>query len=152
METSCSQRGEAQVRERSEITIAIVGGNTVAGHALSLLLKGAGYETIILKTPPTGPEGNLPGAADLLLVSPGLLSERRETILAALRRSGRKLHIPVLAFSSAIEEGLFGAESSGATWPVEFGGLAHAIEAALGGKAEIGPAIVANPIGETALP
>ena len=101
------------MRDRTEITIAIVGGNTVAGLALSFLLRGAGYETIILKTPPTGPEGNL---------------------------------LP------AIEEELFGAESSGATWPVEIGGLARTIEAALGGKVEIGPAIVANPIGETALP
>lgn len=132
------------MQDRSEVTIAIVGGNTVAGHALSILLKGAGYETIILKTPPTGPAGNIPGAVDLLLVSPGLRNERRERILAALRRSERMLRIPVLAFSSAIEEGLFGAESSGATessgstWPVEIGGLARAIEAALAGKAEVG--------------
>jgi hypothetical protein len=39
MEAPGSRIGEAQVRERSEITIAIVGGNTVAGHALSLLLE-----------------------------------------------------------------------------------------------------------------
>jgi DNA-binding NarL/FixJ family response regulator len=49
METPGSQIGEAQVRDRSEITIAVVGGNTVAGHALSLLLKGAGY---VLKDAP----------------------------------------------------------------------------------------------------
>jgi hypothetical protein len=138
MGTPGSQRGEAQVQDRSEVTIAIVGGNTVADHALSLLLQGAGYETIILKTPPTGPAGNLPGPVDLLLVSPGLRNERRKKILAALRGSGRMLRIPVLAFSPAIEEGLFGAESSGATWPVEIGGLARAIEAELGGKAEVG--------------
>ena len=139
------------MQQRSDITIAIVGGNTVAGHALSLLLKGAGYATKILKVPPADPE-DLPGAADLLLVSPGLRNERREEILATLKGSERMLRIPVLAFSSAIEEGLFGEEGSGATWPVDIGGLASAIEAVLGGEAEIGPAIVTNPLREVALP
>jgi hypothetical protein len=151
METPGSRRGEAQVQDRSKITIAIVGGNTVADHALSLLLKGSGYENKILKVPPAGPE-DLPGAVDLLLVSPGLRKERRERVLAALRGSEQMQRIPVLAFSSAIEEGLYGAERSGATWPVDIGGLARAIEAALGGRAEVGPVIVANPIGEAALP
>jgi hypothetical protein len=132
------------VPDRSGITIAIVGGETVAGHALSLLLKGAGYETIILKNPPMGLAGNLPGDVDLLLVSPGMRKEQREKILAALRGSEQMLRIPVLAFSSAIEEGLFATESSGTTWPVDIGGLARAIEAALGGKSEIVTAIVAN--------
>jgi len=139
------------VPDRSGITIAIVGGNTVAGHALSLLLKGAGYETKILKVPPAGPE-NLQGVVDLLLVSPGMRKEQREKILAALRGSEQMLSIPVLAFSSVIEEGIFATKSSSATWPVDIGGLARAIEAALGGKWEIGTAIVANPIGEAALP
>lgn len=137
--------------DRSGITIAIIGGNTVAGHALSLLLKGAGYETTILKTPPTGSAAASFEDLDLLLVSPGLGDKRREKILATLRGSERLLRIPVLAFSSAIEEGLFGAESSGATWPVEVGALARAIEAALGGKGQIGPVVVANPVGDAAL-
>jgi hypothetical protein len=140
------------VRDRSEIKIAIIGGNTVAGHALSLLLKGAGYETTILKTPPTGPVRNLQGAVDLLLVSPGMRNERREKVLADLRGSERMLHIPVITFSSAVEEGLFGEEDSGATWPVDIGCLARAIEAALGGEAKIGPAMVANSVGEAAPP
>jgi hypothetical protein len=128
-----SQRGAAQVQDRSDITIAIVGGNTVAGHALSLLLKGAGYETRILEVPPAGPE-DLPGSVDLLLVSPGLRNERREKIFATLRDPERMLRIPVLAFSPTIEEELFGDEGSGATWPVEIGGLVSRIEAALGGE------------------
>ena len=58
----------------------------------------------------------------------------------------------VLAFTSAIEEGLFGDEVTGATWPVEIGGLVRGIEATLGGEAEIGLAIVANSVvGELAL-
>lgn len=151
METPGSQIGERTDPAPMHITIAVVGGNTVAGHALSLLLKGAGYETKILKVPPAGPE-DLPGVVDLLLVSPGLRNERRVKILAALRRSEQMLRIPVLAFSSAIEEGLFGEEGSGAMWPVEIGGLARAIEAVLGEEAEIGSTFVADPVGEAALP
>jgi hypothetical protein len=138
MEVPALKEEKYQVRNRSEITIAIVGGNTVAGHALSLLLKGAGYETTILKAPPTGSAAASFEDLDLLLVSPGLDDKRREKILATLRESERLLRMPVLAFSSAIEEGIFGAERSGATWPVEIGGLARAIEAALGGKVEGG--------------
>jgi len=141
------------VRDRAEITIAIVGGNTVADHALSLPLKGAGYETTILKAPPTGAADVLLDGLDLLLVSPGLRNERREKILAALRGSERRMRIPVISFSSAIEEGLFGEEDSGATWPVDIGGLARPIEVALAGKAEVGQSLVANPVdGEVALP
>jgi hypothetical protein len=151
MEAPGSQRGEAQVHDRSDITIAIIGGNTVAGHALWLLLTRAGYETRILKAPPAGRE-NLPGVVDLLIVAPGLRNERREKIFAALKGSERKLCVPVLTFSSAIEERLFGEESTGATWPVDIGDLARAIEAALGAKVPIRPAIVASPFGEAALP
>jgi hypothetical protein len=89
---------------------------------------------------------------DLMLVSPGLRDEQREEIFAALEGSERMLRIPVLAFSPAVEEGLFVKESSGATWPVDIGGLVRAIEAALGGKAKIEPAIVANALGGSALP
>jgi hypothetical protein len=39
MEVPAPREEKHQVRNRSEITIAIVGGNTVAGHALSLLLE-----------------------------------------------------------------------------------------------------------------
>jgi hypothetical protein len=138
------------VRDRSDITIAIIGGNTVAGHALSLLLTRASYATKILKVPPAGPE-NLPDGVDLLLVAPGLRNERRQKIFATLKGLERMLCIPVLAFSSVIEEGLFREESTGATWPVEIGGLARAIEAVLGGKVPIRRDIVASPFGEAAL-
>ena len=56
-------------------TIAILGGNTVAGLALSFLLRDAGYATIILKAPPTGPADDLLRDVDLLLVSPDLDDE-----------------------------------------------------------------------------
>jgi hypothetical protein len=149
METPGSQRGEAQVRDRTEITIAIVGGNTVAGLALSFLLRGAGYDTIIVKAPPPG---DLLRDVDLLLVSPDLNDERRKESLAILRGNKEGPRVPVLTFSAAVEENVFAEEAAGSSWPVEIGGLARVIETTLRGDAESRPAIVANPAEEAALP
>ena len=90
--------------------------------------------------------------AVLLLVSPDLDDERRKDSLAILRGRKEGPRVPVLTFSSAVEENVFAGEATGSSWPVEIGGLARAIEAALRGEAEIGPAIVATPVGEAALP
>ena len=69
---------------RKERTImAVLGGNTVAGLALSLLSKGVGYETGILKAPPDVSR-NLLRNVDVLLVAPGLGDRRRAESLAAL--------------------------------------------------------------------
>jgi hypothetical protein len=140
---------KSQMQVRSPTTIAILGGNTVAGLALSFLLRDAGYEAIILKAPPAR---DLLRDVDLLLVSPDLDDERRKGSLAILRGDDEGPCVPVLAFNATVEENVFAEEASGSSWPVEIGRLARAIEAALGGEEEIGPAIVANPIGEAALP
>jgi hypothetical protein len=137
------------VRDRTEITIAIVGGNTVAGLALSFLLRGAGYAAIILKAPPVR---DLHRDVDLLLVSPDLDDERRKDSLAILRGNKADKRVPVLTLSATVEENVFAGEAAGSSWPVEIGGLARAIEAALRGEAERGPVIVDNPVGEAALP
>ena len=129
----------------SKSTIAVLGGNTVAGIALSFLLRGTGYETIILKAPPPG---DLLGDVDLLLVSPDLDDERRKESLAILSSSKMGLRVPVLTFSATVEENVFAEEAAGSSWPVEIGGLAQAIETTLRGDAEVGPAIAANPVGE----
>jgi hypothetical protein len=124
----------------------------VAGLALSFLLKGAGYGTIILKAPPTGPAEDLLRSVDLLLVSPDLDVERREDSLSILRGTATRMRIPVLTFSSAVAESLF-AEDAGSSWPVEIAGLAREIEATLVGEPETGAPTVANPVGgEATLP
>jgi nucleoside-diphosphate-sugar epimerase len=126
-----------KVFRKQPTIVAILGGNTVAGLALSLLLKDAGYEVEILKAPPSNPAEDLLADVDLLLVSPGLDEERRDESLAALRGAEGNLHLPVLAFGSAVEERLFGDETAGTTWPVEIGLLVRGIEAALGDEAEM---------------
>jgi hypothetical protein len=139
----------SRVQVRPPTTIAILGGNTVAGLALSLLLRGAGYETIVLKAPPPG---DLLKDVDLLLVSPDLDHERRKEDLAIIRGNKVGQPIPVLTFSATIEENVFAEEAAGSSWPVEIGRLARAIETTLRDDAGIGPNNVANPVGEAALP
>jgi hypothetical protein len=107
----------------SSTTIAILGGNTVAGLAMSFLLGDVGYETIILKAPPTGAE-ELLRDVNLLLVAPGLREEQRKASLAILRGTEEGLRVPVFAFSSAVEASVF-AEDAGSSWPVAIGNLAE---------------------------
>jgi hypothetical protein len=129
-----TQKSRMQVR--SPATIAILGGNTVAGLALSFLLRGAGYEAIVLKAPPPR---DLPRDVDLLLVSPDLDEERRKGSLAILRSNKEDPRIPVLTFSATVEENVFTEEVAGSSWPVDIGGLARAIETTLRGDAESCP-------------
>ena len=138
-----------QMQVRSSTTIAVLGGNTVAGLALSFLLGGAGYEAIVLKAPPAG---DLLRNVDLVLVSPDLDDERRKESFAILRGNKESPCIPVLTFSATVEENVFAEEAAGSSWPVEIGGLIRAIEAALGDGTEIEPVIFANSVGEVALP
>ena len=138
-----------QMQVRSSTTIAVLGGNTVAGLALSFLLRGAGYEAIVLKAPPAG---DLLRNVDLVLVSPDLDDERRKESFAILRGNKESPCIPVLTFSATVEENVFAEEAAGSSWPVEIGGLIRAIEAALGDGTEIEPVIFANSVGEVALP
>lgn len=117
-------------REGSD-TIAILGGNTVVGHALTLLLAGVGYETRTLEAPPTGLAEDLLGGADLLLVSPGLSDERRVESLAILGGVEQRIRIPVIELASAVEEALFTDEAGRVPWPTSIHRLAREIEAAL---------------------
>jgi hypothetical protein len=134
------------VIRKESTTIAILGGTTVAGLALSLLLKSVSYKTIVLKAPPAGPAEDLLHDVDLLLVSPDLDHERRNESLSILRGTKSVRRIPVLAFSSAVEKSLF-AEDAAPSWPVEIAGLARDIELALVGEPETGAAFVTNPVG-----
>jgi hypothetical protein len=121
----------------------------VAGIALSFLLRGVGYEAIILTAPPSG---DLLRNVDLLLVSPDLDDGRRKESFAILRGNKVGPRVPVLIFSATIEENVFAEEAAGSSLPVDIRVLARAIETTLRGDAEIGPAVVANPVGEAALP
>ena len=113
-------------------TIAILGCDTVVGRSLSLLLESNGYNTVLLDSYPTGVVDELLEGADLLLLAPRLDEGVREAFLAAMGRSApQRGRMPVIALSTAVEEGQLEQRVISVPWPCETRVLVQRIEAAL---------------------
>src|ERR687897_283095 len=111
-------------------TIAILGGNSVAGRALEALLQGVGYDTRLIEDPPErSPEQLLEGVR-LLLLAPTLSAESRETLLAEMGSSLDATNIPVLTLSTTLKEALAGGPAF-IPWPCRLEDLTKKIEAVL---------------------
>lgn len=118
--------------EKEKTTIALLGTETMVGQALSLLLRGEGYEIRMVQAPQAGPPDDLMEGVDLLLIPPDLVHRRIEESLAALRGKRERLGVPVLSLSSAVKEGLLHEEEVRVVpWPINIEGLAREIEGAL---------------------
>ena len=72
---------------RQPTTIAVLGADTVVGHALCALLEGSGYDTSPLDAYPTGVVDELLDGTDLLLIVPRLDEGVREAFLGAMGKS-----------------------------------------------------------------
>src|SRR5919107_1596433 len=111
-------------------TIAILGGNSVAGRALEALLQGVGYDTRLIEDPPErSPEQLLEGVR-LLLLAPTFSAESRGTLLAEMDSTLDAASISVLTLSTSLKEAL----AEGPTfipWPCRLEDLTKRIEAAL---------------------
>ena len=111
-------------------TIAILGGNSVAGRALEALLQGVGYDTRLIEDPPErSPEQLLEGVR-LLLLAPTLSAESRETLLAEMGSTLDAANIPVLTLSTSLKEALVEGPTF-IPWPCRLEDLTKRIEAAL---------------------
>ena len=111
-------------------TIAILGGNSVAGRALEALLQGVGYDTRLIEDPLERlPEQLLEGVR-LLLLAPTLSAESRETLLAEMGSTLDAANIPVLTLSTSLKEALAGGPAF-IPWPCRLEDLTNKIEAAL---------------------
>jgi hypothetical protein len=114
-------------------TIAILGADTVVGHALCALLEDSGYQTRPLDAHPTGVVDELLEGANLLLLAPRVDEGVREAFVGAMGKSTpQRSSIPVIALTTAVEEGL--PEKEGVIsvpWPCETKVLVERIEAAL---------------------
>jgi hypothetical protein len=111
-------------------TIAIVGGNSVAGRALEALLQGVGYGTRLIEDPPERPSEQLLEGVRLLLLAPTLSAESRDTLLAEMGSTLDAANIPVLTLSTTLKE----APDDGPVfmpWPCRLEDLTQKIEAAL---------------------
>jgi hypothetical protein len=111
-------------------TIAILGGNSVAGRALEALLQGVGYDTRLIEDPPeSSPEQLLEGVR-LLLLAPTLSAESRETLLAEMGGTLDAANIPVLTLSTSLKEALVEGPTL-IPWPCRLEDLTKRIEAVL---------------------
>ncbi len=122
-----------QQHPQQPTTIAILGADTVVGRALCALLESSGYQTTPLDAYPTGVVDELLEDAHLLLLAPRLDEGVREAFVGAMGKSTpQKADIPVIALTTALEEGL--PEKEGVIsvpWPCETKVLVERIEAAL---------------------
>jgi hypothetical protein len=113
-------------------TIAILGCDTVVGRSLSVLLEGAGYNTRLLDSHPTGIVDELLEGAHLLILTPRVDKGVREAFLGAMGKSTpQKAQMPVIALHTALEEDL--PEKEGVIrvpWPCETKVLVDHIDAA----------------------
>ena len=116
-------------------TIAILGADTVVENALSLLLGGAGYDTRVLdleepSAPAANAEEQLAGV-DLLLLTPSLREETRESFLKAIEATPAASDVPVLTLSTAPEREPNDRTAGMVPWPTPLEDLTRAIEGAL---------------------
>jgi hypothetical protein len=120
-------------------TIAILGGNSVAGRALEALLQGVGYDTRLIEDPlERSPEQLLEGVR-LLLLAPTLSAESKETLLAEMGSTLDAANIPVLTLSTSLKEALVEGPTF-IPWPCRLEDLTKRIEAALLPVPEVGTA------------
>jgi hypothetical protein len=111
-------------------TVAILGGNSVAGRALEALLQGVGYDTRLFEDPLERSLEQLLEGVRLLLLAPTLSVESRETLLAQMGSTLDAANIPVLTLSTTLKE----APGDGPVfipWPCRLEDLTEKIEAAL---------------------
>ena len=111
-------------------TIAIVGGNSVAGRALEALLQGVGYDTRLIEDPPERPPEQFLEGVRLLLLAPTLSTESRETLLEEMGSTLEAANIPVLTLSTSLKEALAGGPAF-IPWPCRLEDLTKRIEAVL---------------------
>ncbi len=104
----------------------------MVGRALCALLEGSGYQTRPLGAYPPGVVVELLEGAHLLLLTPRLDESVLEAFVGALGKSTRqKGRMPVIALTTAVEEGLPEEGVISVTWPCETKVLVERIEAAL---------------------
>ena len=118
-------------------TIAILGGNSVAGRALEALLQGVGYDTRLIEDPPESTPEQLLEGVRLLLLAPTLSAESRETLLADMGGTLDAANIPVLTLSTTIREAITDGPVF-IPWPCRLEDLTKKIEATLLPLPEVG--------------
>ena len=118
-------------------TIAILGADTVVGHALCALRENAGYDTTPVDAYPTGVVDELLDGSDFLLIVPTLDEGVREAFLGAMGKSTpQRRGMLVISLSTTLaEEGLPENGIVSVAWPCTMEDLVCRMEAALAARA-----------------
>ncbi len=111
-------------------TVAILARDAVAGHALELLLQGAGYDTRLLVEPVADESGELLDGSRLLLLAPTLSPKYRKAFLNSMRSVPATAEISVLELVTALDPSQHG-QGGYVLWPCRIEVLQREIEAAL---------------------
>jgi hypothetical protein len=110
--------------------VAILGGNSVVGRALEVLLQGLGYDTRLIEESGKDNPQELLGGIQLLLAAPTVNTESRERFLSGMRSTPATATIPVLTLSTAHKEEL--ADQPGVVpWPCRLEDLKGEIDTTL---------------------
>ena len=113
-------------------TIAILDSNKVVSNALSLLLKGVGYDTKLIEGDPVGLADGLLDGVDILLLAPGLSTGVRDALLSVVRDNLKTAQMPVLTLSASAGEALdYESVTLLVPWPSPVAVLSQQIEAIL---------------------
>jgi CheY-like chemotaxis protein len=121
-----------QHQQHPSTTIAILDSNKVVSNALSLLLKGLGYDTKLIEAGPAGLADGLLDGVNILLLAPGLSTGVRDALLSVVRDNLKTAQMPVITLSATAGEAL--DDESGALlvpWPSPVTMLAQQIETIL---------------------
>ena len=111
------------------VRVAILGGDSVVGRALEVLLQGLGYDTRLIEEYDASPPEELLEDTQLLLATPTASNESRERFLEGMRSTPGTAAIPILTLSTVPTNDL-ADQASVVLWPCRLEALNRAIEAA----------------------
>lgn len=118
-------------RQSPTTTVAILGDDPVVDNALSLLLEREGYTTRIIRESLPGCVGGRLEGVDVVLLSPTISNDERDTLLSIVRGNPKTATTPVLALSTARKEVHNTRTTRVVPWPSRMEDLMKAIEVAL---------------------
>ena len=111
------------------ITVAILGGDRVAGQAIELLLQGVGCDARFVADPVAGGANECLDRAQLLLLPPTLRPESREALLAGVGGAAGTSGVPIMELVDDPREGTGSYGRYVLLWPCRVEELMRRIEA-----------------------
>lgn len=118
-----------------ELVVAVVSANAVVGRALELLLRSTQFSVRLL----TGSSLDKPGSLDgvqLVLLGPGLGSERRQTLMGLISSGPSEARIPVLELVDSVRAAQQVEDRHFVSWPCRAEDLKREIMATLLARSE----------------